>query len=208
MHRSTAVFGITAKIILDQLTPSGIPINSLVVPNSSQKGVPSTADQMVTSFSSKSELALDLSTDGQSVSFMGYLAPINALDVSNSNTPGVVDPTNPVPGLNYRVVAQIDAKGRLHFTATNAYSGNNGRAAILNADDGVLYAAGNAGNGSNPQPNGVILGAGAQILTPEVNLRTESRSSDPGRQFQHHRARRQAGQDRQGHQFPRALDLR
>jgi len=169
MHRSTAVFGITAKIILDQLTPSGIPINSLVVPNSSQKGVPSTADQMVTSFSSKSELALDLSTDGQSVSFMGYLAPINALDVSNSNTPGVVDPTNPVPGLYYRVVAQIDAKGKLHFTATNAYSGNNGRAAILNADDEVLYASGNAGNGSNPQPNGVILGAGAQILTPQVN---------------------------------------
>jgi len=159
-------FGITAKIILDQLTPSGIPINSLEVPNSSRKGVPSTADQMVTSFSSKSELALNLSTDGQSVSFMGYLAPVNALDVSNSNTPGVVDPTNPVPGLNYRVVAQINAKGKLHFTATNAYSGNNGRAAILNADDGVLYAAGNAGNGSNPQPNGVILGAGCPDPDP------------------------------------------
>ena len=97
MHRSTAVFGITAKIILDQLTPSGIPINSLEVPNSSRKGISFTADQMVTSFSSKSELALDLSTDGQSVSFMGYLAPINALDVSNSNTPGVVDPTNRFP---------------------------------------------------------------------------------------------------------------
>jgi hypothetical protein len=162
-------FGITAKIILDQLTPSGIPINSLEVPNSSQKGVPSTRDQMVTSFSSKSELALDLSTDGQSVTFMGYLAPVDALDVSNGNTPGVVDPTNPVPGINYRVVAQIDAKGKLRFTATNAYSGNNGRAAILNAFDGVLYAAGNAGNGGNPQPNGVILGAGAQILTPQVN---------------------------------------
>ena len=120
-------FGITAKIILDQLTPSGIPINSLVVPNSSQRGVSFTTDQMVTSFSSKSELALELSTDGQSVSFMGYLAPINALDVSNSNTPDVVDPTNPVPGLYYRVVAQIDARGKLHFTATNAYSGNNGR---------------------------------------------------------------------------------
>ena len=163
-------FGITAKIILDQLTPSGIPINSLEVPNSSQRGIRSTSDQMVTSFSSKSELALNSSTDGRSVSFMGYLAPIDTLDVSNSNTPGVVDPTNPVPGIYYRVVAQIDATGKLHFTATNAYSGNNGRAAILNAEDGVLYAAGNAGNGSNPQPNGVILGAGAQILTPQVDL--------------------------------------
>jgi hypothetical protein len=30
------------------------------------------------------------------------------------------------------------------------------------------YTAGNAGNGSNPQPNGIILGAGAQIVTPSA----------------------------------------
>jgi hypothetical protein len=161
-------FGITSEIFLDQLTTSGTLINSLEVPNSSQNGVPPTKDQMVTSFSSKSELALNLSTDGQSVTFMGYLTPINTLDVSNDNTPAVVDPTNPVPGKTYRVVAQVDAKGKFRFTATNAYSGNNGRAAILNALDGVLYAAGNAGNGSNPQPDGVILGAGAQFLIPQV----------------------------------------
>jgi hypothetical protein len=93
-------FGITAKIVLDQLTPSGQFINSLEVPNSSQNGVPPTKDQMVTSFSSKSEVALNLSTDGQYVAFMGYLAPIDALDVSNSNTPGVIDPTNPVNEAN------------------------------------------------------------------------------------------------------------
>jgi hypothetical protein len=29
-----------------------------------------------------------------------------------------------------------------------------------------IYTAGNAGNGSNPQPEGVVLGAGAQIITP------------------------------------------
>ena len=29
----------------------------------------------------------------------------------------------------------------------------------------MIYTAGNAGNGSNPQPNGVILGAGTQILS-------------------------------------------
>ena len=63
---------------------------------------------------------------------MGYLAPLNALDVSNSNTPAVVDPTDPVPGSYYRVVAEVDAFGNFHFTKTNAYSGNNGRAAILN----------------------------------------------------------------------------
>ena len=166
-------FGVTAKIILDQLTQSGVLVNSLEVPNNSQNGVPPTKDQMVTSFSSKSELALNLSTDNQSITFMGYLAPIDALDVSNSNTPGVVDPTNPVSGQYFRVVAQVDSKGKFRFTKTNAYSGNNGRAAVLNANANVVYTAGNAGNGSltpsqPSQPNGVIAGTGAQILNPET----------------------------------------
>jgi hypothetical protein len=124
---------------------------------------------MVTSFSSKSELALNLSTDGQFVTFMGYLAPVGAIDVSNSNTPFVIDPTNPVPGQDYRVVAQVDARGHFRFTKTNAYSGNNGRAVIMNVTNGASFAylAGNAGNGADPQPNGIIVGAGAQILTPQ-----------------------------------------
>ena len=60
--------------------------------------------------------------------------------------------------------------GSSTFTETNAYSGNNGRAAIGADVDGqeYYYTAGNAGNGSNPQPNGVILGAGAQIVTPST----------------------------------------
>jgi hypothetical protein len=80
---------------------------------------------------------------------------------------GVVDPTNPVPGQFYRVVAQVDQHGKFSFTKTNAYSGNNGRAAILNNNGGanLFYTSGNAGNGGNPQPAGVIVGAGAQILT-------------------------------------------
>ncbi len=165
-----ASFGITSKIFLDQITPSGTLLTSLEVPNSSQNGVPPTKDQMVTSFSSKSELALNLSTDRTSLTFMGYLAPIDAIDVSNSNTPAVVDPTNPVGESDYRAVAQVDQHGKFRFTITNAYSGNNGRAAILNNSNGanVLYAAGNAGNGGNPQPDGIIVGAGAQILIPEV----------------------------------------
>lgn len=32
----------------------------------------------------------------------------------------------------------------------------------------TFYTAGNAGNGNNPQPDGVIIGAGAQIIDPEV----------------------------------------
>src|SRR5208282_5618826 len=163
-------FGVTSKIFLDQITPSGAFLTSLEIPNSSQNGVPPTKDQMVTSFSSKSELALNLSLNHSYLTFMGYLAPIDAIDVSNSNTPGVVDPTNPVGENFYRVVAQLDQKGKLKFTETNAYSGNNGRAAILNNTAGAnfFYTAGNAGNGANPQPDGVILGAGAQIMTPQV----------------------------------------
>jgi hypothetical protein len=174
-------FGITSKIFLDQLTPSGTLINSIEVPNSTQQGVPPTKDQMVTSFSSKSEMALNLSTTGQSVSFMGYNTSVGSLDVSNSNTPGVHDPTNPVPGAYYRVVATLDGHGKFHFTETNAYSGNNGRAAVLNDEQGAntLYTAGNAGNGSNPQPEGVVLGAGAQILDPQVKAEVAQQPGVP-----------------------------
>jgi hypothetical protein len=160
-------FGITSKIFLDQLTTTGSLINSIEVPNSSQHGIEPNSDQMVTSFSSKSELALNLSTDASTLTFMGYLAPVDAIDVSNANTPGVVDPTNPVNETVYRVIAELDQHGHFRFTKTNAYSGNNGRAAIMNGQSSspLVYTAGNAGNGANPQPNGVIVGAGAQILT-------------------------------------------
>ena len=162
-------FGVTSRILLDQITLAGVPVSTLEVPNSLQNGVPPTKDQMVTSFSSKSELALNLSTDGSAITFMGYLTSVGSIDVSNSNTPGVVDPTNPVPGQFYRVAAVVDAHGKFRFTETNAYSGNNGRAAILNnSGANLIYTAGNAGNGGNPQPDGVIIGAGAQLLFPEV----------------------------------------
>ena len=151
-----ASFGVTSRVFLDELTPWGQVFNRIPVPSR----------DLVTSFSSKSELALNLSTNGRDVTFMGYRAPVGALDVSNSNTPGVIDPTNPVPGTDYRVVADLGRDGWFDsFTLTNAYSGNNGRAAILNNAANVIYTAGNAGNGANPQPNGVIIGAGAQILT-------------------------------------------
>ncbi|GGY19127.1 hypothetical protein GCM10008098_09180 [Rhodanobacter panaciterrae] len=165
-------FGITARIYLDQITPNGALVNSLEVPNSQ---LPTAmAGELVTSFSSKSEIALNLSLDRKHLTFMGYVAPVNALDVSNSNTPGAVDPTNPDGQNFYRAVATVNREGHFSFTETNAYSGNNGRAAILDDRHGanVFYTSGNAGNGSNPQPDGVILGAGAQFITraplPEV----------------------------------------
>lgn len=166
-------FGITSKIYLDQYTPKGTFVNALEVPNSSDYmpgPTPLKKDQLVTSFSSKSEIALNLSTDGTKLTFMGYLAPIDSLDLSNSNTPGVIDLTNPVNGQSYRAVADVDVNGTFHFTLTNAYSGNNGRAAIYNNSNGAnyFYTAGNAGNGGTPQPDGVIIGAGAQFINPST----------------------------------------
>ena len=163
-------FGVASKIFLDQITPFGFVLNTLEVPNSSLWNGHSGSNQLVTSFSSKSEIALNLSTDGKFLTFMGYVAPVNTIDASNSNTPGAIDPTNPV-GINFfRAVATVDSNGKFTFTETNAYSGNNGRSAIFNNTNGAnfFYTAGNAGNGSNPQPNGVILGAGAQFIDPST----------------------------------------
>jgi hypothetical protein len=151
-------FGVTSRIFLAEMTPWGRPLGTIEVP----------ADELVTSFSSKSELALNLFPDGRTVSFMGYVTKPDNVGVSNSNTPGVTDPANPVPGASYRAVAQLSGRGQFQFTETNAYSGNNGRAAITAEAGGkeLIYTSGNAGNGSTPQPNGVILGAGAQLITP------------------------------------------
>ena len=176
-----AAFGVTSRIYLDQITPFGFLLDSLEVPNSSLNTPRSGGNQLVTSFSSKSEMALHLSTDGRFLSFVGYVAPVNTLDASNSNTPGAVDPTNPVGENFYRAIATVDRSGQFTFTETNAYSGDNGRAAILNNTDGAtfFYTAGNAGNGSNPQPNGIILGAGAQIIDPSAAPETFQTPTTP-----------------------------
>jgi hypothetical protein len=163
-------FGITSPIVLDELDPvSGHLLDTIPVPTS----------DLVTSFSSKSEGALNLSTNGQYVSFMGYAAPNASVDVSASNAPGEVDPTDPVTSSYYRTVATLDSKGQFHFTETNAYTGDNGRAAIMADSDHsnpVIFMAGNAGDGNATFPppsgtqqfSGVVLGAGAQSIAPSL----------------------------------------
>ena len=170
-----ASFGITSPLFLDQMTPGGNVINSIEVPNS----LTTSGDQLITSFSSKSEDGLHLSTDGKLLSFMGYVAPANALDVSNSNTPGVIDPTDPVPGADYRAVGTVNAQGQFTFTKTNAYSGNNGRASIYvnTGGNNFFYTVGNAGNGGNPEPQQVVTGAGVQIIPA---LTVSESSQTPG----------------------------
>ena len=163
-------FGVTSPITLNQLTTSGTPVSTIEVPNSSESGITPSSDQMVTSFSSKSELALNLSTDGRYVTFMGYNAAADHADVSNANTPGDIDPTSADPDAYYRVVGELGENGSFHFTETNAFSGDNGRAAILNDEPGagVFYAAGNGGNGASPEPPQVIDGTGAQLIQPST----------------------------------------
>jgi uncharacterized protein (TIGR03437 family) len=148
-----ASFGITSPIFLDQITPTGTLVNTLPVPSS----------LVSTSFSSKSEMALNLSTDGTALTFMAYVAPPNTIDVSNSNTPMVYDPTNPAGGSFFRGVVQVGANGAMQLTKTNTYNGNNGRAAIL--ANGLYYMVGNSNNGGGTPAN-VVAAGGAQIATP------------------------------------------
>jgi hypothetical protein len=148
-------FGVTSEITLDRLNPAGRTFATTPVPT----------DQMVTSFSSKSELALNLSPEGHYVSFMGYQAAPDTVDVSNANTPGVNPPgSNPTIPAYYRVIAQLGQDGKFHFTLTNAFSGDNGRAAITNDDPGggVLYMAGNSADANAS----FIESTGAQIAAP------------------------------------------
>jgi hypothetical protein len=178
-------FGVTSPIFLDNISTDGRELGSLPVPT----------DRIVTSFSSKSELALNRSVDGRSITFMGYVGGVGCggtrvsptapslLDVSASNTPGVCDPTNPVistfksdpvvPTAYYRAVAEVDADGHLSLTEGNAYSGDNGRAAIKGSN-GLYYMVGNdnSGNLSKKQmsttEDGIDLSnaTGAELLYP------------------------------------------
>jgi hypothetical protein len=162
-------FGITSPIFLDNLTTDGHLLDSLAIPT----------DQIVTSFSSKSELAVNRSVDGKSITFMGYRGgtgfptAANVFDVSNGNTPGLIDPTNAAVGQYYRSVAEVDSHGHLKITEGNAYSGDNGRGAIKGSD-GLYYLVGNdnSGNLSKKQTTTTTVGqeliqaTGAELLVP------------------------------------------
>ena len=123
---------------------------------------------MVTSFSSKSEIGLNCRSIATACRSWAIWRRS-----TRSTSPIPTRPTwsiRPIrcPAPISAWWPSVDQFGQFHFTKTNAYSGNNGRAAILNNANGanVYYTTGNAGNGGNPQPNGVIVGAGAQIITP------------------------------------------
>lgn len=161
-------FGITSPIFLDNLATDGHRIDTLLIPT----------DQIVTSFSSKSELAPHLSTDGKSVTFVGYRGSpgfptaANIFDVSNGNTPGLIDPTNAAVGQYYRAVGEVDAHGHLMITEGNAYSGDNGRGAVKGGSLYYLVGNDNSGNLSKSQVKSTTVGqelvndTGAELLVP------------------------------------------
>jgi hypothetical protein len=192
-----ASFGVTSPIeLMDVHAFSGRVRHSLAVPT----------DEVVTSFSSKSELGLHFirGWHGPHLVFVAYAgAGVGALDVSDSDAVAGQDPTNPVTfafGYNYafhRIIVSMDEYRRLTYTPTINYGGNNGRSALLGSN-GLYYAVGNANNGkaatfgpgtgTNPdvtQTTGFevvnpINGASADVAIPAGN----SAQVDPLMQFE------------------------
>jgi len=167
-----ASFGITSPIFISTVNSrtGNIVDNYNLTDIASKLGI-----NIVTSFPSKSELAINQSTDNKALTLMAYATTSGLLDISNSNTPGLnVDTTNPTYGFSaptYRAVVQINSDGSLKVTNTNAYSGNNGRAAILNTATNKYFMVGNAGNSGKPAPSATIISqlsdnTGVQTITP------------------------------------------
>lgn len=160
-----ANFGITAGIYLQNINTSTGAVDNTV--NVTALAAAASVN-LVTSFSSKSELAINLTSDGTGLTFMGYNSTIGQFDVSNSNTPGSLEPGNTdIQNPTYRAVGQISlANNAVQVTTTNAYNGNNGRAAIATA--GGYYLVGNAGNGNGSTQT--TANTGVQFLsTASVN---------------------------------------
>jgi hypothetical protein len=172
-----ASFGVTSPIFIDRMTRTGglVSTFSLTQEIFSQLGM-----NVTTSFPSKSEIGLHVTPDGTGIAFMAYGAAANALDVSNANTPGHVDITNPVNGrgilINQRDVVRLNANGTVQVTTTNTYSGNNGRNVVLGSN-GNYYIVGNAGNNGKS----VSLKNGTVTLTsgsPNVSLSGSSTTAN------------------------------
>jgi hypothetical protein len=161
-----ASFGVTSVIQLTDIDLSnGKVFRSMQVP----------ADQVVTSFSSKSELGLHVLNNWPKVgiAFVGYAgAGVGNIDVSNSDAVAGQDPTNPVTfafGKSFafrRTIVSVDEKANITYTPTNDYGGNNGRSALLGSN-GLYYMVGNANNG-----NAATFGSNTNGTNPDVTETT------------------------------------
>ena len=165
-------FGVTSPIELSDVDPlTGRVRHHGVVPT----------DQVVTSFSSKSEGAIRITQDWPHARLvvLGYAgAGVGALDVSNSDAVPGQDPTNPVTiayGTNYafaRTIVSIDAEGKIAYTPTINYGGDNGRGGLLGSN-GLYYTVGNSNNG-----DAATFGA-SNGTNPDVTETTELEVVNP-----------------------------
>jgi len=180
-------FGVTSKITLLDVNGTNGKIERIF---------PVPTDQVVTSFSSKSELGLHIVQGESEPEFEGRSEPefhgrsepkvvfvayggagVGALDVSNSDAVAGQDPTNPVTfafgntHAFHRTIVSMDAFGKFSYTPTIDYGGNNGRSALLGSN-GTYYVVGNANNGnaSTFGPNGtnpdVTETTGVEVVNP------------------------------------------
>jgi hypothetical protein len=167
-----ASFGVTSPIQLTDIdSASDVVLSKVTVPT----------NQVVTSFPSKSEVGLHVTSDsnGPHLVFVGYAgAGVGALDVSNTDAVSGQDPTNPVSfafGSSYafaRTIVSMDGSGHFSYTPTINYGGNNGRSALLGSN-GLYYAVGNANNGNaaafgptNGTNPDVTETTGLEVVTP------------------------------------------
>jgi hypothetical protein len=172
-----AAFGVTSPITLLDVDPTrGRLLSELRVPT----------NQVVTSFSSKSELSLHYvqSRQGPHLIFVGYgEANVGAIDVSNSDAVAGQDPTNPVTfafGSSYafhRTIVSLGEDGQFTYTPTINYGGDNGRSALL-GPNGLYYMVGDANNGnaatfgaSNGTSPDVTETTGLEVVKP-IDART------------------------------------
>lgn len=167
-------FGVTSPLTLQDLSVTNAKLLA-------SETLPT--NQIVTSFSSKSELGLSIArtASGPVATFMGYAPggagypPLAAgmLDVSNADSTSYVDTTNVASqfykststdyAFNRSVVA-VDATGSFSITPTLAYGGDNSRAAVL-GPNGLYYTVGNSNSGTTTAPQ-LTKTTGLEVVTP------------------------------------------
>ncbi len=167
-------FGVTSPLTLQDLSVTNAKLLA-------SETLPT--NQIVTSFSSKSELGLSIArtASGPVATFMGYAPggagypPLAAgmLDVSNADSTAYVDTTNVASqfyksttkdyAFNRSVVA-VGANGSFSVTPTLAYGGDNSRAAVL-GPNGLYYTVGNSNSGTTTAPQ-LTKTTGLEVVTP------------------------------------------
>jgi hypothetical protein len=167
-------FGVTSPLIVQDLSATSAKLLA-------SETLPT--NQIVTSFSSKSELGLNLTrtSTGYVATFMGYgpggagypSTAAGMLDVSNADSTSYLDPTNAAskfyrsPYTDYafnRSVVALSANGSFTVTPTLAYGGDNSRAAVL-APNGLYYTVGNSNSGTGT-PKQLTTTTGLEVVTP------------------------------------------